>query len=168
MAARAQVNLRERGDRGRRVLVAPDLERDRECVLEMLDRLLGLAEQELEAAEVVQQAADVDAVCELLVLTLRPLGIGTREHPVTAALGEHRSLEVRLPERAQILHRIGELECVLDVLARGLVVALAPVAVADRQASAEKRSLSQGRPERSASASASSNRLTAVEMLDRR
>ena len=128
VVAGAQVHLRERRDRGRRVLVASDLERDREGVLQMLDRLLGLAEQELEPAEVVQQAADVDAVGELLVLVLRPLRVRAREHPVAAALGEHRGLEVRLAERATVLQRVGELERALDVLARSLVVALAPVA----------------------------------------
>ena len=126
--AGAQMHLRERRDGRRRVLVAADLERDRERVLQVLDRLLGLAEQELDAAEVVQQPADVRAVGELLVLRLRLLGVRARKHPVAVALGEHRRLEVRLSEGTCVVHRLGELERALDVLARGLVVALAPVA----------------------------------------
>ena len=126
--AGAQMDLRERRDRLRRVVVASDLERDRERVLQTLDRLLGLAEQELEPTEVVQQPADVRAVGELLVLRLRPLGVGAREHPVAVALGEQRRLEVGLAERPRVVHRLGELERALDVLARGLEVALPAVA----------------------------------------
>ena len=126
--AGAQVDLRERGDRLGRIVVATDLERDRERMLQVLDRPLGLAEQEVEPAEVVQEPADVGAVGELLVLRLCLLGIRAREHPVAVALGEHRGLEVRLPERPAVLHRVGELERALDVLARCLEVALPAVA----------------------------------------
>ena len=122
------MHLGERRDGRRGLFVAPELERDRERLLEVLDRHLGLAEQELEAAEVVQQPADVGAVGELLVLRLRLLRVGAREHPVAVALGEERRLEVRGAERTRVLERLGELERALDVLARGLVVALAAVA----------------------------------------
>src|SRR3954465_14285709 len=97
-------------------------------MLQMLDGLLGLPEEELEPPEVVQEPADVRAVRELLVLRLRLLGVGAGEDPVTVALCEHRRLEVGLTERTCVVHRLGELERALDVLARGLVVPLAPVA----------------------------------------
>jgi hypothetical protein len=51
-----------------------DLERGRERLLEVLDRLLGPAEQELETAKVVVQPADVALFGERLVLRLRLLG----------------------------------------------------------------------------------------------
>ena len=54
-----QVHLCERRDRRRHVVVVAVVERDRERLLEPRDRLLGLAEQEVEAAEVVQQPPDV-------------------------------------------------------------------------------------------------------------
>ncbi len=110
------------------VLVATDLERDGERMLEVLDRLVRLAEQELDPSEVVQKPADVGAVGELLVLHLRLLGIGAGEDPVTRALGQHRGLEVSLAEGPCVVHRLGELERTLDVLPRCLVVALPPVA----------------------------------------
>ena len=96
--------------------------------LQPLDRLVGLAEQELEPAEVVEQPADVAAVVQLLVRRLRPLGVRARQHPVPVALGDQRGLEVRLARGAHVVHRLGELERELDVLARRLVVALAAVA----------------------------------------
>ena len=62
--------------------------------------LLGLAEQELEAAEVVQQPPDVAAVGQLLVLRLRPLRVRAREHPVAVALGD-RARPGSTPRRAR-------------------------------------------------------------------
>jgi hypothetical protein len=56
------MHLRERRDGLRSVLVVADLERDRERVLQVLDRVTGLAQQELETAEVVEETADVLAV----------------------------------------------------------------------------------------------------------
>src|SRR5581483_832409 len=100
--ARPQVRLRERRDRGRGLVAVADLAGDRERLLEALDRPLGLAEQEVEDAEVVQQAADVRAIGQLLVRRLRPLRVRPREHPLPVALGDERSLEVRLAERARI------------------------------------------------------------------
>ena len=54
-----QVHLRERRHDRRHVVVVAVLERDGERLLEALDRPVGLAEQELEPAEVVEQPADV-------------------------------------------------------------------------------------------------------------
>ena len=68
------------------------------------------------------------AVGELLVLRLRLLGVRAGEHPVPVALGEHRRLEVRLAERAGVVHRLCELERALHVFARRLVVTLTAVA----------------------------------------
>ena len=104
------------------------LERDRERLLESHDRLLGLAEQEVEPAQVDHHPAGAEPVGDLLEHRLRPLRVGARENPVPVALGDQRGLEVDLTERAGILHRLGELERALDVVARGLVIPLAPVA----------------------------------------
>ena len=64
----------------------------------------------------------------------RPLGVVAREHPVALAVGDERGLEVRGADRAGVVRVLGELERALDVLARGLVVALAaPAARAPRE-----------------------------------
>ena len=55
----------------------------------------------------------------------RLLGVRAGEHPVALAVGDERRLEVRGADRARIVGVLGELERALDVLARGLVVALA-------------------------------------------
>jgi hypothetical protein len=122
------VDLRERGDGTSGVRVVADLERGGERVLEVLDRLVGVAEQEVDGAEVVQQLADVRAVGDLLVVGLRLLGVRAREHPVPRAVGEQRGLEVEVTRRACVLQALGELERELDILPGGLVVALAAVA----------------------------------------
>src|SRR5205085_5105182 len=80
---------------------------------------------EVQAAEVVRELADMHPVGELLVRSPRPLGVVAREHPVALAVGDERSLEVRRADRAGIVRILGELERALDVLARGLVIALA-------------------------------------------
>src|SRR5215211_7618886 len=49
----AEMNLRKRGDHVTRVGFAADVEKDSVGVLEVANRLLGLAELEVEAAEVV-------------------------------------------------------------------------------------------------------------------
>src|SRR4051794_6880518 len=127
--AGAEVDLGERRDGLRRIGVVPEVERDLECLFQLLDRLLGLAEQEVEHAEVVGEAADEDLVAQQLVRGTRLLRIRAREHPVALPVGDDRRLEVRLADGARVLHRFRELERALDVLARGLVVALmAPAA----------------------------------------
>src|SRR4051812_32081456 len=65
--AGAEMDLGERGDSLRRIGVAAGLEGDAECFLQEADRLVGLAEEEVQAAEVVRELADVDTVRELLV-----------------------------------------------------------------------------------------------------
>ena len=109
---------------GRRARV----EEDAEGVLELLDRLLRLAEQEVEPAEVVQQLADVGLVGELLVLALRALRVRPREQPVAVALGDQRGLEEDVGDGAPVVQALGELERALDVLAGGLPVALPAIA----------------------------------------
>ena len=47
---------------------------------------------------------------------------------MAVALGEYRRLEVRRAERPHVVQPLGQLERMLDVLARGLVVALAAIA----------------------------------------
>src|SRR5207237_1965764 len=126
--ARRQLDLRERRDDRRDFDVVAVLEHDRERLVETRERLVGLPEQELESAEVVEQLADVRAVAQLFVLRLRALRIRAREHPMAVALRDQRGLEVRLAECACVVQRLRELERALDVLARGLIVALAAIA----------------------------------------
>ena len=64
---------------------------------------------------------------ERLVLRLRPLRVGAREHPVPVPLRDQGSLEVDLAKRADVTHRLGKLERARDVVARRFVVALPPV-----------------------------------------
>ena len=84
------------------------------------------------------------------------------------ALGDQRGLEVRLAERARVVHRLRELERALDVLARGLVVALA--AVAARAPREDVRAEQVGRERRALerAPSASPKSATAVAMLESR
>src|SRR6266566_2185984 len=127
--SRPEMNLGERRNGLRSVGLVAGVEGDLEGFLQLVDGLLGLAEQEVEHSEVVGEPADVDLVGELLVRALRLLGVAAGEHPVALAVGDDRSLEVRLADRARILDGLGELERALDVLARGLVVAVvAPAA----------------------------------------
>src|SRR5919201_1568715 len=65
--AGAQMHLRERRDRLRRVRFAARLERNRERLLQMGDCIVRLPEQVVEAAQVVEHATEVDAVAVLLV-----------------------------------------------------------------------------------------------------
>src|SRR6266550_2526759 len=93
----------------------------------MLDRLLGLAEVEVQATEVVEQPADVSLVVDLLVVGLRALSVIARLDPVPHPLADKRSLEVRVRGLARIVERLRELERALDVLARCFEVSLAAI-----------------------------------------
>src|SRR5690348_2457045 len=66
--ARHQVHVGERCNDVRRLRVAALVEQHAVRVLQMLDRLLGLAEMEVQATEVVEQTADVSLVVDLLVV----------------------------------------------------------------------------------------------------
>src|SRR5580765_2615732 len=125
--ARAQVNLREGRDDVAGVGVVADLEENPVGVLQVLDRLLGLPELEIESAEVVQELADVRLVGEFLVLRLGALRVRAGEYPVPGALGDERCLEIVVGDGAPVVQALGELERALDVLARSFPVALAPV-----------------------------------------
>src|SRR4051795_1288696 len=94
----------------------------------MLDCLLGLAEMEVKATEVVEQPADVSLVVDLLVVGLCALSVIARLDPVPHPLADKRSLEERIRGLARIVERLRELESALDVLARCFEVPLAPVA----------------------------------------
>ena len=98
-----QVHLRERSDCLRRLGVVPDLEGDAERVLQDRDRPLGMPEKEVEAAEVVQEPADVRAVSELLVVRLRALSVRSRQNPVALTIGDERRLEREVGHRARVL-----------------------------------------------------------------
>ena len=93
--------------------------------LQVVDRLLGLPEQEVQPAEVEHQPTDVALVVELLVERLRLLRVVARDDPVAHPLGDERRLEVGVRDDAAVVHALGELERGLDVLARCLEVALA-------------------------------------------
>src|SRR5436309_5374052 len=83
---------------------------------------------EVEAAEVVEQPADVSLVVDLLVVGLRALSVIARLDPVPHPLADKRSLEIGVRGLARIVERLRELERALDVLARCFEVPLAPVA----------------------------------------
>src|SRR5437016_503355 len=57
----AEMDLRERGHRLRGVRFAAGLERDREGLLQVRDGIAGLPEEVVEATEVVEHAAEIDA-----------------------------------------------------------------------------------------------------------
>ena len=76
----------ERAGRLRGLLLAVGVEGRRVRGLQVLDRLVRLAEHQVQPAEVVQQAGEVPLVVQLLVEALRPLGIAPREHPVAHPL----------------------------------------------------------------------------------
>ena len=65
--AGAQVHLRERRDGLRGVGVAPDLQSDREGLLEERNRLVGLPEEKRQDAESREELAGVRPVLDLLV-----------------------------------------------------------------------------------------------------
>ena len=92
--------------------------------LEVIDRLLGFPEQEMQPAEVEHQPADVPLVVELLVERLCLLGVGARDDPVTRPLGDERCLEVRVRDDPAVVHPLSQLEGRLDVLACGVEVPL--------------------------------------------
>src|SRR3954451_16038684 len=94
----------------------------------MLDRLLGLAEVEVQATEVVEQPADVSLVVDLLVVGLRALSVIARLDPVPHPLADKRSLEERIRRLARLVECLRELESALAALARCFEVPRAPVA----------------------------------------
>ena len=112
----------------RRLLVDALVEEHAERVLEVFDRLVGPAEEVGQPAEVVEQATDVLAVGELLVVRAGALGVRPSEHPVALALGDERRLEVHLGGCAPVAKALGQLERTLDVFPCRLPVALAAVA----------------------------------------
>ena len=87
-----------------------------------------MTEQEVDAAEVVHQPAEVRAVRNLLVRGLRALGVGAGEDPVSFAVGDDRRLEVDVRSRALVVQALGELERALDVFAGGLEITAPAVA----------------------------------------
>src|SRR5215831_19921903 len=118
------MHLSQRRDGLGRIRIAADLERDREGALEVVDRVLGLAEEIVETAQVIQQAPDVLAIAVLLVQLLRALSECPRAQPLPIALGDERRLERDVRNRKRVVEAVGELERALDVLTRGLEVAL--------------------------------------------
>ena len=119
------MDLGERGHCATCVGVPSQIEGDGEGLLEQLHCLLGVAEQEVQAAEVVRELADVDAVGELRIGRACALGVVARQHPVTLAVGYERRLEVGGADRAEVLDALRQLERPLDVVAGGFEVPLA-------------------------------------------
>ena len=126
--AGSEMNLRERRDGLRRVRVRSDLERGREGALQVVDGLVGLSEEEGQAAEVVEEPADALAIGHLLVQRLRALGVGASQHPLALPLGHERSLEVDVRDRLAVAEALGQLQRAVDVLPGRHPVALSPVA----------------------------------------
>jgi hypothetical protein len=122
------VDLRQGGDSAGGVCFAAVLEEHLERLVQLLDRVLGLPEQEVDPPKVVEEPADRSAVGDLLVLRLCLLGVLARQDPVALPLGDERSLEVGARDRARVVERFRELERALEVLACGLVVSLPAVA----------------------------------------
>src|SRR5256885_14485267 len=87
-----------------------------------------MAEEEVDAAEVVHQPAEVGAIRNLLVGGLRALRVRAGEDPVALAVGDDRSLEVDVRRGALVVQALCELERALDVLARGLQIASPSIA----------------------------------------
>src|SRR5439155_25421457 len=73
--AGTQMDLGNAVDRVCGLGVVSDFEGDAYCVLEEVDGLLGMAEQEVDPAEVVKQPAEIPTVRQLLVRGLRALGV---------------------------------------------------------------------------------------------
>ena len=71
---------------------------------------MRLAEQEREAAEVVEQPADALAVGDLLVDRLRPFGVGAGANLLALPLGDERRLEEDVRDRRAVAEALGELE----------------------------------------------------------
>src|SRR6476469_2213612 len=119
------------GERARRLgslFRAVGVESRRVRGLQILDRLLRLAEHEVGPAEVVQQTREVSLVVQFLVPALRALRIAAGPPPVAAARGAERSLDTSSGPHRGVVERLRQLECARDVLASGFEVALAAVA----------------------------------------
>src|SRR5439155_8320745 len=125
--AGAQMDMGDAVDRVSGLRVVADLEGDSYRVLEEVHRFFGMAEEEVDPAEVVEQAPEIPAVRQLLVRGLGTLRIGTCKHPVTLAIGDDRRLEVDVGGRALVVQALGQLECAFDVLARGLQIAASAI-----------------------------------------
>src|SRR2546423_9858041 len=117
----------------------------------MLDRLLGLAELEVQATEVVEQPADASFVVQLLVVGLRALSVVARLDPMPHPLADKRSLEVDVRGLPRLVERLRELERALDVLTRCFEIPLAAIAarpptedVRPQQVARELRTLGEG------------------------
>src|SRR5919109_1864326 len=120
--------LRSRRDGAGGIRLAAVLEQHLERLVQLLDRLLGLAQQEVETAEVVEHPADRRAVRDLLELCLRLLRVLPSQDPLALALGDKRRLEVDTGDGPGVVQTLGELERALEILASRLVVPLAPIA----------------------------------------
>src|SRR5712691_1793815 len=122
--AGSEMNLCKRRDRLRCIRVATDLERNGERTLEIRDRVVGLAEQEVQAAEVVEHSAEVLAVAVRLVELLRAFGERARPEPLAIAFCDERCLESDVRNRQRVVESLCKLQRALDVLARGFEIAL--------------------------------------------
>jgi len=108
--------------------VVSDFKGDANCVFQQRECLLGMTEEEVDAAEVVEQATEVPAVGQLLVGSLCAFRVGPSEDPVPFAVGDDRRLEVDVGGGARVVEALGELERALDVFPRGLEITAPAVA----------------------------------------
>ena len=87
-----------------------------------------MPEEEIDAAEVVHQPAEVLPVGQLLVNRTGALRVRAGKDPVALAVGDDRSLEEHVRRRLAVVQPFCELERTLDVLARGLEITTPAVA----------------------------------------
>src|SRR5207248_2892864 len=90
----AELQLCERGHRVGGADVASELESEPERLLEALRGAFVVAEEELDAAEVVEQLVDAQTVAAPLVELERLLPVAAGHQPLAFALGDDRRLEV--------------------------------------------------------------------------
>src|SRR3954453_9698854 len=98
--------------------VVSDFKGDANCVFQQRECLLRMTEEEVDAAEVVEQATEVPAVGQLLVGSLCAFRVGPSEDPVPFAVGDDRRLEVDVGGGARVVEALGELERALAAFPR--------------------------------------------------
>jgi hypothetical protein len=105
-----QQNVRERVHGLREVGVAPRLGGSLRGSEEMLLGLLGVAEQEVDAAEVVEDPGGGEHLAVLAVQLERTLGVEARDEPFLPPFRDERRLEERVRLRGLVARARRELE----------------------------------------------------------
>ena len=105
-----------------------EVDEDLECLAQLRDRGFGIAEEVVEARDVVEQTGDGGAVVEPGKQRHRLFRVPAGEHPLPFALGDERCLEQRVGRLSGVGSGVGELERPVDVLPSRRPVAQSPVA----------------------------------------